>query len=88
MGIVANLPVQLNGRHYVGKSGLCLRNDLTMKGFNPLRIHPLWNYRGHSGKAVVEFGNDWKGFANAIKFQNSYESQHQGKKDNLFSQYN
>uniref|UniRef100_M0ZZA0 XH/XS domain-containing protein n=1 Tax=Solanum tuberosum TaxID=4113 RepID=M0ZZA0_SOLTU len=87
MGIVANLPVQLNGRRYVGKSGSWLRNDLTKKGFNPLRVHPLWNYRGHSGKAVVEFGNDWKGFANAIKFQNSYESQHQGKKDYLVSQY-
>ncbi|KAK4717778.1 hypothetical protein R3W88_016116 [Solanum pinnatisectum] len=88
MGIVANLPVQLNGRRYVGKSGSWLRNDLTKKGFNPLRVHPLWNYRGHSGKAVVEFGNDWKGFANAIKFQNSYESQHQGKKDYLADDYN
>ncbi|KAK6786084.1 hypothetical protein RDI58_014609 [Solanum bulbocastanum] len=87
MGIVANLPVQLNGRRYVGKSGSWLRIDLTKKGFNPLRVHPLWNYRGHLGKAVVEFGNDWKGFANAIKFQNSYESQHQGKKDYLVSQY-
>uniref|UniRef100_A0A3Q7GQA4 Uncharacterized protein n=1 Tax=Solanum lycopersicum TaxID=4081 RepID=A0A3Q7GQA4_SOLLC len=87
MGIVANLPVQLNGRRYVGRSGSWLRNDLTKKGFNPLRVHPLWNYKGHSGKAVVEFGNDWKGFANAIKFHNSYESQQQGKKDYLVSQY-
>ncbi|KAK4715686.1 hypothetical protein R3W88_014024 [Solanum pinnatisectum] len=72
MGIVANLPDQLNGRRYVGKSGSWLRNDLTKKGFNPLRVHPL---------------NDWKGFANAIKFHNSYELQQQGKKDYLVSQY-
>lgn len=87
MGIVANLPVQLNGGRYVGKSGSWLRDDLTKKGFNPLRVHPLWNYRGHSGKAVVEFGNDWNGFANAIKFQKSYESQHQGKKDYTVAQH-
>ncbi|KAK6788923.1 hypothetical protein RDI58_012722 [Solanum bulbocastanum] len=82
-----NLPVQLNGRCYVGKSGSWLRNDLTKKGFNPLRVRPLWNYRVHSGKTVVEFRNDWKGFANAIKFQNSYELRQQGKKDYLISQY-
>ncbi|XP_055831354.1 protein INVOLVED IN DE NOVO 2-like [Solanum dulcamara] len=87
MGIVANLPVQLNGGRYVGKSGSWLRDDLTKKGFNPLRVHPLWNYRGHSGKAVVEFGNDWNGFANAIKFQKSYESQHQGKKEYIVTQH-
>ncbi|KAK6788921.1 hypothetical protein RDI58_012720 [Solanum bulbocastanum] len=77
----------LNGRRYVGKSGSWLRNDLTKKGFNPLRVRPLWNYRVHSGKAVVEFRNDWKGFASAIKFQNNYELQQQGKKDYLVSQY-
>ncbi|MCD7469918.1 hypothetical protein HAX54_009334 [Datura stramonium] len=86
MGIVANLPTELKGGRYVGKSGSWLRDDLTSKGFNPLKVHPLWNYRGHSGKAVVEFGNDWNGFANAIKFQKSFESQHQGKKDYLVSQ--
>ncbi|KAM3234032.1 factor of DNA methylation 4 [Capsicum annuum] len=86
MGIVANLPTEWKDGRYVGKSGSGLRDDLTSKGFNPLRVHPLWNCRGHSGKAVVEFDNDWTGFANAIKFQKSYESQHQGKKDYLVSQ--
>ncbi|XP_059292753.1 protein INVOLVED IN DE NOVO 2-like isoform X1 [Lycium ferocissimum] len=86
MGIVANLPIDFDGRRYVGKSGSLLRDDLKKKGFNPVRVHPLWNYKGHSGKAVVEFGNDWSGFANAIKFQKSFESQHQGKKDYLVSQ--
>ncbi|PHT44735.1 hypothetical protein CQW23_13893 [Capsicum baccatum] len=83
MGIVANLPIEWQDGRYVGKSGSGLRDELTSKGFNPQRVHPLWNYKGHSGKAVVEFENNWNGFANAIKFQKNFESQQQGKRDYL-----
>ncbi|XP_016498170.1 factor of DNA methylation 4-like [Nicotiana tabacum] len=85
MGIVANVPTEWDGKRYVGKSGSGLRDDLTNKGFNPVRVHPLWNHRGHSGYAVVEFSNNWDGFAYAIKFEKSFESQHRGKLDYLGS---
>ncbi|XP_019235831.1 PREDICTED: factor of DNA methylation 4-like [Nicotiana attenuata] len=85
MGIVANLPIEWDGKRYVGKSGSGLRDDLTNKGFNPVRVHPLWNHRGHSGYAVVEFSNNWDGFAYAIKLEKSFESQHRGKLEYLGS---
>ncbi|KAL7588365.1 hypothetical protein Lser_V15G36210 [Lactuca serriola] len=80
-GIVVNLPVKLTDGRYVGSSGSSLRDELTMKGFNPTRVIPLWNFRGHSGSAVVEFKKDWTGFNNAMSFEKAYEADHHGKKD-------
>lgn len=80
-GIVANLPIEkVNGR-YVGESGSRLRDDYTMKGFNPLKVIPLWSREGHSGFAVVNFNNDFKGFANAMAFEKSYELEKRGRRD-------
>ncbi|CAH1430617.1 unnamed protein product [Lactuca virosa] len=80
-GIVVNLPVKLTDGRYVGSSGSSLRDELTMRGFNPTRVIPLWNFRGHSGSAVVEFKKDWTGFNNAMSFEKAYEADHHGKKD-------
>ncbi|KAK1441459.1 hypothetical protein QVD17_07368 [Tagetes erecta] len=80
-GIVVNLPIELTDGRYVGKSGSNLRDTLTMKGFNPTRVIPLWNFRGHSGCALVEFKKDWAGFNNAISFEKAYEADHHGKRD-------
>ncbi|KAK3020254.1 hypothetical protein RJ639_045578, partial [Escallonia herrerae] len=81
MGIVANIHVQWKDGRYIGESGSRIRDDLTKKGFNPLRVHPLWNYRGHSGYAIVEFSRDWPGFYNAMRFEKSFEAGHRGKRD-------
>ncbi|KAG7030719.1 Protein INVOLVED IN DE NOVO 2, partial [Cucurbita argyrosperma subsp. argyrosperma] len=81
-GIVVNLPTRRtdDGR-YVGESGSKFRDELKERGFNPTRVTPLWNYRGHSGCAIVEFNKDWPGLHNAISFERAYEADHHGKKD-------
>lgn len=81
VGIIANIPVEWKDGRYVGQSGTKLREELTRQGFNPIRVHPLWNYRGHSGFATVEFNKDWPGFSNAIKFEKAFEAAHCGKRD-------
>lgn len=81
IGIVVNLRTEWKDGRYVGESGSKLRDQLKRRGFNPTRVHPLWNYRGHSGSAVVEFNKDWSGFNNAMSFEKAYESDHHGKKD-------
>ncbi|GJR37290.1 involved in de novo 2-like protein [Tanacetum coccineum] len=80
-GVVVNLPIELVDGRYIGKSGSSMRDELTQKGFNPTRVHPLWNFRGHSGSAVVEFRKDMTGFYNAMSFEKAYEADHHGKKD-------
>ncbi|XWS28829.1 hypothetical protein CRYUN_Cryun25bG0105100 [Craigia yunnanensis] len=80
-GIIANIPTTVQNGKHVGESGRILKEDLTEKGFNPLRVHPLWNRDGHSGFAIVEFNKDWDGFTNAIMFEKSFEVEHCGKKD-------
>ncbi|KAL8199831.1 hypothetical protein R6Q57_013399 [Mikania cordata] len=80
-GIVVNLPIELKDGCYVGKSGSNLRDTLTIRGFNPTRVIPLWNFRGHSGCAIVEFKKDWAGFNNAMSFEKAYEADHHGKRD-------
>ncbi|KAL3518185.1 hypothetical protein ACH5RR_020774 [Cinchona calisaya] len=81
MGIVANIPVERRNGRNVGESGSKLRDDLTMKGFNPIRVQPLWNYMGFSGYAIVEFHKDWPGFSNAMAFEKSFEAEHRGRCD-------
>lgn len=81
-GVVMNIPTKRaeDGR-YVGESGSKLRDELTRRGFNPMRVHPLWNYRGHSGSAVVEFNKGWPGLHNAMSFEKAYEADRHGRKD-------
>ncbi|KAA8543870.1 hypothetical protein F0562_021953 [Nyssa sinensis] len=45
------------------------------------KVHPLWNYRGHSGYAIVEFNNDWDGFKNAMTFEKAFEIENHGRRD-------
>ncbi|XP_071734516.1 protein INVOLVED IN DE NOVO 2-like [Rutidosis leptorrhynchoides] len=80
-GIVVNLPVEMKDGRYVGKSGSDMRDNLTARGFNPTRVIPLWNFKGHSGTAVVEFNKGWDGFNNAMSFEKAYEADHRGKRD-------
>ncbi|XP_023519693.1 protein INVOLVED IN DE NOVO 2-like [Cucurbita pepo subsp. pepo] len=81
MAIVANIQTEIHAGRRVGESGSKLRDEFMRQGFNPLKVHPLWNRFGHSGYAVVEFNKDWDGFRNALMFENSFEVDHQGKKD-------
>ncbi|XP_042504376.1 protein INVOLVED IN DE NOVO 2-like [Macadamia integrifolia] len=80
-GIVVNIPTDYKDRRYVGESGSKLREQFIRRGYNPVRVRPLWNYRGHSGTAIVEFNKDWPGFNNAMSFEKAYEADHYGKRD-------
>ncbi|XP_059300535.1 factor of DNA methylation 4-like [Lycium ferocissimum] len=81
MGIVANIPVEYKEGRYVGKSGTNLKKEWIEKGFNPERVHPLWNFQGHTGYAIVEFKGDWSGFMNAMAFEKAFELDKHGKRD-------
>ncbi|RYQ98120.1 hypothetical protein Ahy_B08g094194 [Arachis hypogaea] len=81
IGILANIARELKGDKYTAGSGSKLRDELTRDGFRPLRVTPLWNWRGHSGFAVVEFNSDWEGFIDSMNFERSFESKRCGKKD-------
>ncbi|KAI4307618.1 hypothetical protein L6164_030789 [Bauhinia variegata] len=81
-GIVVNIPTRLgeDGKR-AGESGSKLRDDYKRRGFNPLKVQPLWDYRGHSGTALVIFNKYWPGLHDAMKFEKAYEADHHGKKD-------
>lgn len=81
MAVVANIPVEFKNGKYVAESGRKLREDWVSKGYNPVRVHPLWNFKGHSGFAIVEFNRDWAGFGNAITFEKAFEVDRHGKRD-------
>ncbi|ONK67749.1 uncharacterized protein A4U43_C05F3380 [Asparagus officinalis] len=79
MGVLVNVPTEWrNGRH-VGESGTKLKEQLSR--FNPLKVIPIWNYRGHTGNAIVDFKKDWTGFKDAMAFETHFEAKHLGKND-------
>lgn len=81
VGIVANIKTEQKDGRYIGESGSKLKEEFKNKGFDPLKVQPLWNRSGHSGFAIVEFKTDWAGFKNAITFDKNFEVNHHGKKD-------
>ncbi|XP_062015610.1 factor of DNA methylation 4-like [Rosa rugosa] len=81
VGVLANIKTEFKGGKHVGESGSKMKAELTAKGFNPVRVHPLWNFRGHSGFAIVEFENNWEGFNNGMSFEKSFEVERHGKRD-------
>ncbi|CAK8566606.1 unnamed protein product [Lathyrus sativus] len=82
MGIIVNIPTtRKEGGRTVGASGSKIRDEYRSRGFNPVRVNPLWSYRGHSGTALVEFNKSWPGLDNALAFEKAYALEHHGKKD-------
>ncbi|KAJ4969299.1 hypothetical protein NE237_016000 [Protea cynaroides] len=79
--ILVNLPITYKDGRYVGESGSKMREEFTWRGFNPVRVRPLWNYRAHFGSAVVEFTKNWPRFKNAMSFEKALEADHHGKRD-------
>lgn len=68
---------------YVGKNHKKIKEELNMKGFQPIRVTTLWNPRGQTPFAIVEFGKEWDGFDNAMKLERSFQAEHCGKRDYL-----
>ncbi|KAJ0788128.1 putative XS domain-containing protein [Helianthus annuus] len=81
MAVVANIPVEYKNGKYAGDSGKKLKDDWTEKGYNPVKVYPLWSSQGHSGLAVVEFGPTWAGFDNVMRFIKDFEVNKHGRED-------
>ncbi|KAM7522187.1 hypothetical protein LguiA_012089 [Lonicera macranthoides] len=81
MAIVANIQVEYKNSKYVGDSGKKLREEWVAQGYHPVKVHPLWNFRGHSGFAIVEFDKNWAGYYNAMMFAKAFEVDNHGKRD-------
>ncbi|XP_066317295.1 factor of DNA methylation 1-like isoform X2 [Miscanthus floridulus] len=79
MGVLVNVPTEWKNGRQVGESGNRLKEQLAR--FCPQKVIPLWNYRGHTGNAIVEFAKDWTGFKNALAFENHFEAEGYGKRD-------
>lgn len=79
MGVLVNVPTEWKGGCQVGESGNRLKE--TLSRFCPHKVIPLWNHRGHTGNAIVEFGKDYASFCNAFKFENHFEAEGHGKRD-------
>ena len=79
MGVVANVPTEWRDGRQIGESGNRLKEQLSH--FCPLKVTPLWTFRGHTGNAVVEFARDWNGFRNALAFEKYFEAEGYGKND-------
>lgn len=81
MAIIANIPVEKRNGKYVGDGGRKLKEEWTSQGYNPVKVHPLWDIHGHSGFAIVEFNKGWEGFRNAMAFEKAFEIDRHGKRD-------
>ncbi|KAL6842612.1 hypothetical protein ACP4OV_027456 [Aristida adscensionis] len=79
MGILVNVPTEWKDGRQIGASGNRLKEQLSH--FGPLKVIPLWTFRGHSGNAIVEFGKDWNCFRNARTFESHFTTGGFGKKD-------
>nr|TKW18926.1 hypothetical protein SEVIR_5G464501v2 [Setaria viridis] len=79
MGVLVNVPTKWEDGRQVGASANRLKEQLSR--FCPLKVTALWNSRGHTGTAIIEFGNDWSGFGNARAFESYFMTEGHGKRD-------
>ncbi|KAB1225968.1 hypothetical protein CJ030_MR1G018339 [Morella rubra] len=79
--IISNIKTKCKDEKHVAECCSRLEEDLLMKGFNPVRVRPVWNSGVHSGFAIIEFKKDWAGFENAMSCAKSFEVDHFGKRD-------
>jgi hypothetical protein len=77
MGVVANVPTEWKDGRQIGESGNRLKEKLSR--FFPLKVIPLWTFKGHTRNAIVEFAREWNGFRNALAFEKYFEAEGCGK---------
>ncbi|XP_076900954.1 protein INVOLVED IN DE NOVO 2-like isoform X2 [Bidens hawaiensis] len=81
MAVVANLPVEIKNGKYVGDTARKLKDEWVKQSYHPDKVHPLWNWKGFSGLAVVGFGKNWDGFGHMMVFVKAIEVNKHGRKD-------
>ncbi|KAL6615644.1 hypothetical protein ACP70R_037914 [Stipagrostis hirtigluma subsp. patula] len=79
MGVLVNVPTELKDGRRVGLSANRLKEQLSR--FHPLKVNAVWNARGHTGCAIIEFGKDLGGFTNALAFENYFDREGHGRSD-------
>ncbi|KAF6174538.1 hypothetical protein GIB67_004732 [Kingdonia uniflora] len=78
VGVIVNLPTEWVGDRHVGVNKK-LKEQLTEKGFNPVKVHFFLSPEGNTANAIVEFNKDWSGFCNAMSTEKYFETDHRGK---------
>ncbi|KAI3514139.1 hypothetical protein L1887_12458 [Cichorium endivia] len=76
MAVVANIPVQCTG-----DNGEKLKEKWIKRGYNPIKVHPLWSRADLSGFCIVEFGKELDEFGYAMMFVKAFEVNRHGRKD-------
>lgn len=89
MGVLTNVPTQWRdswmwrdgyewrGGIQVGQTESSLMEQLSH--FYPHNVIPLFDQAGHTGSAIVLFGQDLACLGNALAFENHFEAQGRGK---------
>ncbi|ERN07889.1 hypothetical protein AMTRI_Chr08g162360 [Amborella trichopoda] len=80
MGIIVNIETGYDQKSskYVGLGANQLKAQF--ERFQPVKVHPIWNYQGHLGIAIVDFHKDWTGHHNAMSFEKYFAEIQCGKK--------
>ncbi|MCL7049053.1 hypothetical protein MKW94_001216 [Papaver nudicaule] len=74
-GVLVNIERTFEDGRYVAPSGSGIKKQLAKDGFNPVRVHSLWDPDGNNtGKAIVEFTSDFSGFESATSFEKAFGS--------------
>ncbi|KAL2545536.1 XH/XS domain-containing protein [Forsythia ovata] len=77
--IVANLPVRIENNIRVDNCSINLERHWKRQGYLINTFQPLYDYRGHSGFALVEFPRDLEGLKSTFLFDISFVEKRQGK---------
>ncbi|KAL2509561.1 Uncharacterized protein Fot_33208 [Forsythia ovata] len=77
--IVANLPVRIENNIRIDNCSINLERRWKRQGYLISNFQPLYDYRRHSGFALVEFLRDLEGLKSAFLFDISIVEKRQGK---------
>ncbi|KAL2470944.1 XH/XS domain-containing protein [Abeliophyllum distichum] len=77
--IVANLPVRIENNIRVDNCNINLKQHWKRQGYLINNFQPLYDYRGHSSFALVEFPRVMEGLKSAFLFELSFVEKHRGK---------
>nr|XP_043622527.1 factor of DNA methylation 4-like [Erigeron canadensis] len=75
MAVVANIPKTNTGKE--------LKDNWINQGYYPVKVTPLclYDFRCHTGLAVVEFARNWDGFGHAMMFVKAFDINRHGRED-------
>ncbi|XP_026437813.1 protein INVOLVED IN DE NOVO 2-like [Papaver somniferum] len=79
--VLVNLEREFKDGRYVAPSATRIKEQLKKDGFNPVKVHSLWDPDyGNTGKAIVDFTSDWSGLCDAMSFESVFNGFGHGKR--------